>query len=86
MKNKNILPDQVEEPEMHDQNDGIGIYPPAEEIYTANMYWFSCPYYSPFLVMMDWSIVFDEIGKLFSKGSAAKKKNPTLNDKADEKL
>lgn len=80
MKNKNILQDEVGKPQLQDQNDGIGLYRPEEEMYAAHMYWFSCPYYSPFLVMMDWAVVFDELRKIFSKWPAAKKKNITLND------
>lgn len=86
MKNKTIPLDQGRKPQLQDQNDAIRLYRPAEEMYVVHMYWFSCPYYSPFLVMMDWAIVFDELKKILSKGSAAKKKNLTLNDKADEKL
>ncbi|GAA6766509.1 hypothetical protein [Flavobacterium johnsoniae] len=85
MKNTTLPPEQQRKPETPDPNDKPAVSREAEEIYTTHMFWFTCAYCGPFLPMMDWNFVLNELRRLFHKKSA-RMKNKNSNDKTDETL
>lgn len=85
MKNTTLPPEQERKLETTDLNVKPAVSREAEELYTANMFWFTCAYCGPFLPMMDWNFVLNELRRLFHKKSA-RIKNKNSNDKTDETL
>lgn len=85
MKNKSILPEKAASCERQDQNVERASSLEAAKIYTT-MFWFTCAYCGPFLPMMDWNFVRDELKKTASKRTERQIHKSTLETKKDENL
>lgn len=85
MKNKRILPEKAASCERQDQNVEHASSLEAAKIYTT-MFWFTCAYCGPFLPMMDWNFVLDELKKIVNKSTDRPTHKFTLETKTDENL
>lgn len=85
MKNKRILPEKTASFERLDQNVEDASSREAAKIYTT-MFWFTCAYCGPFLPLMDWNFVRDELKKIVSRRTDRQTHKSTLETKTDENL
>lgn len=79
-----MLPEKTASCERLDQNVELASSREAAKIYT-NMFWFTCAYCDPFLPLMDWNFVLDELKKIVNKSTDKQTHQSTLETKTDEK-
>lgn len=86
MKHKIIKPDKDFELEVQATKYEYQLTHQEEEMYNVNIYWMSCVYYSPFMLMVDLSLAFDELKLMLTQWLKKRKKTIIYKNRTNETI
>ena len=86
MKYKIIKPDKDLEIEIPSRKPEHKLPHPDEQIDNTNIYWLGCAYSSPFMLMVDLRLAFDELKKMLKQWLENRKKQIIYKNKTNETI